>query len=360
MSDMPRPRPPHLHKQITRHGVTVWYVRIGKGKRTRIKGVYGSEEFKCEYDAAIAGSPVSGRSKVKTGSLQWLWDKYRESLAWKGLSMATRRQRENIMREVLERSGEVEFADITKKIIAEGRDRRSEKPSMARHFVGTMRGMFAWALEADYVKEDPTAGVTTKKQKTEGFHVWTSDELLLFMEKWPLGTRERLAFDIIFYTGLRRGDAVKLGRQHVKNGMISFRTSKTTMPVKFPVLPPLQRSIEAVPSNDLTFFVSKHGRPMTKESFGNWFGSVCRDTGVNGTAHGLRKALATILSENGATNKELDSVFAWDDPKTSAIYTKTADRGRLASALFNRINVEQILNSLFPHPVEGEGVRPKK
>lgn len=42
---MPRPRPPHLHREITRHGVTVWYVRIGKGKRTRMAGAYGSPEF---------------------------------------------------------------------------------------------------------------------------------------------------------------------------------------------------------------------------------------------------------------------------------------------------------------------------
>src|SRR5262249_5835560 len=31
MEDMPRPRPPHLHRQVTRHGKAVWYVRIGKG-----------------------------------------------------------------------------------------------------------------------------------------------------------------------------------------------------------------------------------------------------------------------------------------------------------------------------------------
>ncbi len=42
---MPRPRPPHLHREVTRHGKTVWYVRVGKGARIRLKAQFGSPEF---------------------------------------------------------------------------------------------------------------------------------------------------------------------------------------------------------------------------------------------------------------------------------------------------------------------------
>jgi hypothetical protein len=49
---MPRPRPPHLHLERTRHGVVVWYFRRGKGKRIRIRGAYGSPEFLEAYEAA--------------------------------------------------------------------------------------------------------------------------------------------------------------------------------------------------------------------------------------------------------------------------------------------------------------------
>ena len=56
--DMPRPRPPHLHRQVTQHGKTVWYVRIGKGPRIRIRAAFGTPEFHSEYQAAIAGLPA--------------------------------------------------------------------------------------------------------------------------------------------------------------------------------------------------------------------------------------------------------------------------------------------------------------
>lgn len=71
---MPRPRPPHLQKEYTRHGAVVWYVRVGSGPRTRIKGEFGSDDFMACYHAAIAGDPAPNvgegaakRAKISTG-----------------------------------------------------------------------------------------------------------------------------------------------------------------------------------------------------------------------------------------------------------------------------------------------------
>jgi hypothetical protein len=36
-------------------------------------------------------------------------------------------------------------------------------------------------------------------------------------KRWPIGTKERVWRDVLFFTGLRRGDAVRLGRQHVRD-----------------------------------------------------------------------------------------------------------------------------------------------
>jgi integrase len=92
---------------------------------------------------------------------------------------------------------------------------------------------------------------------------------------------------------LRLGDAVRLGRPRVKNGIATIRTEKTGQVVVIPILPPLQASIEAGPIGELTFIASKNRRPMTKESFGNRFREACKEAPVPGSAHGLRKAGAT-------------------------------------------------------------------
>jgi integrase len=53
------------------------------------------------------------------------------------------------------------------------------------------------------------------------------------------------------YTGLRRGDAAKLGRQHVKDGTITLRTEKARVPVIIPMLPELATVINATKTGDL-------------------------------------------------------------------------------------------------------------
>ncbi|MGW5960844.1 tyrosine-type recombinase/integrase [Methylorubrum thiocyanatum] len=146
-----------------------------------------------------------------------------------------------------------------------------------------------------------------------------------------LGTRQRLAFDLLLYTGLRRGDVVRLGRPHVRGGEFTIRTEKTGMVVVAPILPALAASIAASPIGDLTFLATERGRSFVKESFGNWFGKACREAGCPGSAHGLRKAGARRAVEAGATEAQLNALFGWaDGSRESAVYTCTANRAKLA------------------------------
>ncbi len=169
MLDMPRPRPPYLHHEKTRHGKLVWVVRRN-GKRRQIKAEYGTPEFETEYRALVDGLPKREKAKQTTDSLAWLITRYRETTAWSGLSLATRRQRENIFRQVINSAGAQPFAKITAATIASGRDRRAATPAQAENFLKAMRGVFRWAAQAQLVKADPTAGVDAPRlPKSEGF-----------------------------------------------------------------------------------------------------------------------------------------------------------------------------------------------
>jgi integrase len=221
---------------------------------------------------------------------------------------------------------------VTRAKIIEGRERRKATPNQANNFIKSMRGLFHWAIDVEIANFDPTRDVKLLAVKTEGFHVWTEDELTKFEARWPVGTRERLAFDLLLYTGLRRGDAVRLGRQHVKDGVFRLKTEKNGVIVEAPILAPLARSIAAAPTGDLSFISGERGKPMAKESFGNWFREACKTAGVPGSAHGLRKAGATRAAENGATQGQLKAMFGWTDDNMPSLYTRTADRARMAAS----------------------------
>jgi integrase len=328
---MPRPRPPHLRHETTRHKTRVWYVRVGDGPRVRLRADYGTEEFWSQYHAAVNGERPLQPGKASAGSLAWLIDRYRETPAWMSLSLATRRQRENIFRQVIESAGRSPYNKITAATIAAGRDRRGKTPFQARHFLDTMRGLFAWAKEAEFVTQDPAAGVSYPRLKSgEGFPVWTEEDVAAYEARWPLGTRQRVWIAVLLYTGLRRGDAVRIGRQHVRDGIATIRTEKTGTEVALPILPELREAITRGPTADLAFVCGSNGKPMTKESFGNAFSEACRAAGVNKSAHGLRKIGATRAANNGATVAQLNAIFGWSGSKMASLYTANADRARLA------------------------------
>lgn len=330
---MPRSRPPHLVREITRHGRAVWYVRVGQGKRVRMREEYGSPDFWRDYRLAVEGTPPPAAKGPAPGSLSWLIARYLESAEWSDFSAATRKQRHAIFRQIEATAGAEPFKLIDRRVILAGRDRRRKTPHAANVFIKAMRALFGWAADRGYVPADPTAGVKMLSGENDdvGFHTWTEEELERFEARWPLGTRERLAFDLLLYTGLRRGDAVRLGRQHVKGDIFSIRTEKTGAVVTRPILPQLAASIAATPTSDLAFITSSHGRPFVKEAFGNWFRDICKAAGVPGSAHGLRKAGARRAAEAGATEMQLNALFGWrPGSRESATYTRTADAARLA------------------------------
>lgn len=349
MEAMPRPRPPHLLNETSRHGKRVWYVRLGKGPRVRIKAAYGSPEFNAEYDAAISGRTLRPIEPAKQ-SLQWLVNQYRDSGDWTKLSLPTRRQRENILKHVLASAGKDPFNWITPASIESGIDRRGKTPSQARHFLDTMRGIFRWAKKQQHVKDDPTHSIKVAKPKTKGFPVWTDDDLTAFEAKWPRGTRQRVMFDIYLYTGLRRGDAATLGRQHVRNGVITLDTEKTGTRVTIPVLPELQITLDAGPTGDLAFIAQANGGPLVKESLGTLFKEACLAAGINKSAHGLRKAAATHAANNGATVAELEAIFGWEGGQMASLYTRSADRRGLAAGAMKKLSRRTKPETSIPAP----------
>jgi hypothetical protein len=64
------------------------------------------------------------------------------------------------------------------------------------------------------------------RNRANGQSVWTEEDLEQFERRWPIGTRERVMFDVYLYTDLRRGDAAKLGKQHIRNNDANYLRQK--------------------------------------------------------------------------------------------------------------------------------------
>lgn len=348
MLAMPRPRPPHLRFETTRHGRKVWYVRVGDGPRVRLRAAYGTKEFSAEYHAAVNGKPLEAL-KAKSKSLRWLIEQYRASSAWSSLAPTTRLARDRIFTGLIDAFGKEAYVNIGPKSINAGIDRRRDTPHAANNFLKTMRGLFEWAKKNDHTKRDPTEGITQLPGENDhiGFHTWTDDEVEKFEAYWPVGSRQRLALDILLYTGLRRGDAVRLGTPHLRDGFFTIVTEKTKEVVSIPALAPLLLSIEKTGTGKETYLITGYGKSFAKAGFGNWFRDACDKAGVPGSAHGLRKAGATRAAENGASEADLNAIFGWKEgSRESATYVRKANRKKIAGRATSKLlKVENPNNS---------------
>lgn len=342
MEEMPRPRPPHIQREVTRHGKVLWYFRRARGgPRVRLPDDYGSEAFWKAYNEALAGEQPKA-TKAEKGTLAWAVEQYKGSALWAGLAPSTQRARDRILQKICKTAGHAPIRQITRADLQRGVDQRAAKPESANAFIKTMRAVLKHAVHMGFIEANPAEKLQLLRSKGDGFHTWTLEEIAAFEARHPVGTKARLAMDLMLYTGLRKSDAVQVGRQHIRNGELTIRPEKTkrstNIIVNVRVLLPLAASIAATKTGDLTLLVTEFGRPFTANGFGNWFRARCNEAGVPGTAHGLRKAGAVRAAENGATTNELMAMFGWTTSDEALRYTEAADRRRLGLAASEKLS----------------------
>lgn len=364
MPPMPKRQLPYLNRQPGRHanGVVYWYVRVGKGPRVAITEEYGTPAFREAYTAALAGGKATGPrpTRASRGTLRWLVDEWKRSSDWLATEPATRRQRDNILVHVLDKSGDRAVEEIDEAAIRAGREKRLVTPHAANNFLKTMRALFRWAKEEKLVDVDPARDVKFLKAKTAGWAPWNMDEIRAYRKRWPLGTTPRLALEIFINCGFRRGDAARVGPQHIRGGIIHTKAGKNQVDLFIPILPALAAAIEAGPVGEMSYLVTKYKRPFAKESLGNEFREWCDEAGVSKSAHGIRKLAATVIADNGGSEQELQALFGWTTNAMSSVYTREANRKRQAlQAAFKLLeelerNVDKTPNPSFllPNPLE--------
>lgn len=356
---MPKPRLLYLEAIVSRHGkVNYYFRRSRKEPRQPLPAhPYDSTEAMDAYLAALSGKPAVKESLIfAKGSFRWLCDQWRQSSDFLMKAKGTQAYRSNILSRILDnpQNANMPFAKITKTDIVAGRERRMATPHAANNYLKTMKALFSWAKEANLIGTDPTLEVKKLVKSSDEFKPWTHDDIDLFRARWTVGTAARVAFETIYLTGLRRGDACALGRQHIaKDGMARIRMEKTKNIVSFVVHPYLAFIWEQGPTGDLTFICGERGKPMTKESLGNAFRQWCKAAGIDKSAHGLRKLAAGELGEGGGSELHMQGAFGWESIGQSSTYTRGARREELS----RQANEIRSKNMRIPKPVLGLGKR---
>jgi|SRR6476661_452996 integrase len=126
-----------------------------------------------------------------------------------------------------------------------------------------------FAIKENFRADNPTAGVRAARPpvKSKGHMTWGDDQIAAYRGKHPIGSTARLAIELLSNVAARRGDAHRLGVQHIKLGKLEWRPNKTMRStgreLSIRILPELQRALDAMPARDtaLALLVTDHRRP---------------------------------------------------------------------------------------------------
>lgn len=371
----------YLSSEPDRYGNDRLYFRRN-GKRTRLHQSPGTPEFMEEYEKAFNGEvekkPAKPKKQTDPKKFGWLVEHYLQSPEFLKLGPITRRRRRNELHEICEedfgkspKHKDKFTADIRRVHVKRIRDVKADRHGSANDRLKALRGMFAWAVEEEHMETNPAMGVPyLQSDNPDGWHTWTVEEVNQYISAHPLGTKAYLALCVFLFIGARVSDTRTFGPQMERHDgtELHYKEYKGRKKVlkehKVPILPMLREALDACPSGHLNWIVTEFGKPFSAKGLSNRMRKWCDEAGLNHcSAHGLRKAGATIAADNGATEYDLMSIYGWETTKQAGEYTKKADRNRRAKSAMPLINLEQNedkIVALSEGVAEGETIRAKK
>jgi len=338
--------PKFVHGFLDRHGKPRFYFRRPGFKQFPLPGLPWSPEFMRAYEEALAGQPLLiGSERVKPGTIRALAVSYYNSVAFRSMKPST----QSVYRNIIERFcretdkegreyGDKRAATLQREHVVKLMAARAQKTGRANGLRKAVRAMMKHAVEIGLRADDPTRDVRAIRVKSDGFHSWTDAEIAQFENRHPIGSRARLALALLLYTGQRRSDVVRMGRQHIRDSVLHIRQQKTGAELAIPVHPDLAAIVAETPADHLTFLTTQFGQSFKTTGFGNWFREQCDVAGLKHcSAHGLRKAAARRLAEAGCTEHEIAAITGHASLREVSRYTKAADQKRLAAAAMEKV-----------------------
>lgn len=302
-----------------------------------LHGELDSPEFMAQYHAALAGKPMPvqvgvGASRTIAGSLNDLIARYYAAPAFKLSAPATQADQRSVLERMRIVAGDRPLSGLDRAFIKSNVADCATR-HIAKHWLKAVRAVLKYAIAIEMICEDPSEGVKPPQpvRNKDGYHTWTEDEIAQYQTAHKIGTRERLACDLLLFTGQRRSDVIRISRRHIKGGVLQLSQVKTGVEVSMPLHPDLVASLKASGAMEhelKPFLLAPRGKPY----LGNWFTADfkkwVRAAGLPDrcTPHGLRKAFCSRLASLGVSGHDIMACSGHTTLSELERYTKKYER----------------------------------
>lgn len=339
---------PYIHEYVDRTGKVRRYVRR-QGRKTPLPGMPGSPDFMAAYHDALTG-PAPAKRGHGHGTLGWLVTEFYASPAFTKRKPSTQKLYRFVLERVAAKDGARSLMiprDKAEKIVAElGLQKKAGMANLTR---SVLRRLYSWAVKSHRCTANPFAGIESYDMGTH--HTWTEGELEQYERRWRVGTRERLAYDLLLYLGQRVGDTANMRRTDIAAGSIEVVQEKTGVALRIPIHQQVHRSLKAWGARGIYLIGREDGRPISAQTLSKLVIRAAELAGLppRCVPHGLRKALMRRLAEGGVSSKRIAAVSGHKTLKEVERYTEAAEQSKLAGAAIATLaNAPRISHSSRP------------
>ena len=297
-----------------------------------------SIEFLRAYTDAITGlKRLRGKDRFPTGTIGAGCLAYMASDVFAALAPSTRDNRRRIVSKIAEAYGRARMVDLRAKHIRQDMQKLDPHPANSR--LKVWRHMCRYWLDAGFTETDPAREVVKRQTaKAKGAQPWTRADVAQYRAYWPIGTQQRLAFEIMHRTCASISDACRLGPAFVSNGWLIYRRGKSTTEAAIPMdggpdwfehTDHLQECLEVAPRH-MTWLTTRQGAARSPKAAAQWFSRACTAAGLpHLSAHGIRKHRAAVFRENGADIEQRMAVLGHETESVAGEYSRSADLRRI-------------------------------
>jgi enterobacteria phage integrase len=331
---MPRKLPPFVERWRDRRGKLRVYFRKARGRRIPLPTSVGSDEFTAAYQAALADRLTHSHEKYIRpghGTIGALITSYMRSARYLSLRTTTKVGYASRIETLRTTHGHRSVAGLTRQRIASGiLQPYADRPGAALSILKMLRVLIRHAIDIGWLDHDPSLGIN--RPKTREIRAWTEAEIAAFEQHWRVGTKQRLAFALMLYTGQRRSDVHRMTWADVSDGTIRVVQQKTGRKLMIPLHRDLLTVLVPAERNHVTVVNTEYGKPFTVDGFSQWLRNAITAAGLplDCQPHGLRKAAGRRLAEAGCTAHEIMAVLGHKTLTEAERYTREADQMLLA------------------------------
>jgi enterobacteria phage integrase len=327
----------YVHAFRDRTGRMRYYFRRN-GKRSSLPGPPGSSDFMSAYATLLRNKPktVAKRPAAAPKTFAALAIRYYGSPQYQSLSPSSRADYRRVIDGFLEQHGHRRVDQMTREHVDVVIGKMASKPGAGIILLKRIRTLVRYGMALGWTDRDPTAGV--RGYKSIEIHTWTEQEISIFERRWPEGTRERLTFTLLLYTGQRGSDVYRMTWADIVGDAMRVAQQKTAAKLIIPIHDALHRVLAIANRKHATILVTAYGKQFSVKGFGHMISAAIRNAGLPDRckAHGLRKAAARRLAEAGCSASEIAAITGHKTLAEVERYTRAADQERLARQAIQR------------------------